>query len=146
MPETVTGSDQSQGFSHCYKVGSVVNESPISTPGYFWASPNLSLLPTPLSLSFGSPTEVSISHSLFCSFLFVVALPNASQQQAMGLHRLVGLAWASLAALVVAEDLLFYNDLTYSEYTEATTVLGLTGMAVDPALLGTSLTDRSQLT
>lgn len=45
----------------------------------------------------------------------------------MGLGRLVGLASASLATLSMAEDLLFYNNLLYQEYTQATTVLGFTG-------------------
>lgn len=45
----------------------------------------------------------------------------------MGLAQLVGLAPASLATLSMAEDLLFYNNLLYQEYTQATTVLGFTG-------------------
>lgn len=43
----------------------------------------------------------------------------------MGLGRLAVLASASLA---LAEDLLFYDGMLYQEYTQATTVLGLTGM------------------
>lgn len=56
----------------------------------------------------------------------------------MGLGRLAGLASAGLATLAMAEDLLFYNDMTYQEYTEATTVLGLTGMMASTFGLRTS--------
>lgn len=45
----------------------------------------------------------------------------------MGLARLAGLASASLALMAKAEDLLFYDEMTYQEYTRATTVLGFTG-------------------
>lgn len=47
----------------------------------------------------------------------------------MGFSRLSGLASAGLATLSMAEDLLFYNDMLYQEYTQATTVLGFTGTA-----------------
>ena len=52
---------------------------------------------------------------------------------AMGFGRLAGLASAGLAHLAMAEDLLFYDSMTYQEYTEATTVLGYTG-EVNPFL------------
>lgn len=45
----------------------------------------------------------------------------------MGLARLAGLASACMATLAMAEDLLFYDALTYQEYTQATSVLGFTG-------------------
>lgn len=45
----------------------------------------------------------------------------------MGLGRLAVLALASLA---MAEDLLFYDGMLYQEYTQATTVLGLTGIVM----------------
>ncbi|CAN8104953.1 unnamed protein product [Discula destructiva] len=50
----------------------------------------------------------------------------------MSLGRLAGLAVASLATWAVAEDLLFYNDMTYQEYTQATTALGLTAHVATP--------------
>jgi len=40
----------------------------------------------------------------------------------------VGVALAGLVGTVLAtEDLLFYQDMTYNEYKEATTVLNYTG-------------------
>lgn len=40
-----------------------------------------------------------------------------------------GLVLASLTKLATAEDLLFYNDMLYNEYSEATKTLGYTGMS-----------------
>lgn len=51
--------------------------------------------------------------------------------------RLVGLIPACLVAITTAQDLLFYNGLTYQEYTQATTVLGYTG-EVDLGLMSQS--------
>lgn len=41
-----------------------------------------------------------------------------------------GLVLASLTKLAIAEDLLFYNDMLYKEYSEATTTLGYTGKSL----------------
>ncbi len=42
---------------------------------------------------------------------------------------LLGTAWAFLAGSSLAiEDLLFYQDMTYNEFKEATTTLNYTGM------------------
>lgn len=48
----------------------------------------------------------------------------------MGLGRFARLASAGLVHLAMAEDLLFYDSMTYQEYTEATTVLNYTGESV----------------
>lgn len=48
----------------------------------------------------------------------------------MGLGRRAGLVSVGLAAMAAAaDDLLFYNDLTYLEYTQATSVLDMTGIS-----------------
>lgn len=53
----------------------------------------------------------------------------------MGLGRLAGLASAGLVAMAAAaDDLLFYDNMTYLEYTQATTVLGFSGI-IDASLL-----------
>jgi hypothetical protein len=40
---------------------------------------------------------------------------------------IAGLVLASLTNLANDEDLLFYNDMPYNEYSEATKILGFTG-------------------
>lgn len=62
----------------------------------------------------------------------------------MGFGQLAGLALASLVTLVMAEDLLFYSNMTYQEYTQATTVLGFTGMMNVPSLSENTILTHSQ--
>ncbi len=51
---------------------------------------------------------------------------------------LLGLAAASIAGVAWAiEDLLFYQDMTYNEYKEATTTLGYTGKPAQSRRVGT---------
>lgn len=50
----------------------------------------------------------------------------------MGFSQLAGLALAGLAVGAMAEDLLFYDNMTYVEYTRATTVLNYTGILLPP--------------
>jgi hypothetical protein len=49
------------------------------------------------------------------------------QNPAMRAASVAGLVLASLTKLATAEDLLFYNDMLYNEYKEATDTLGYTG-------------------
>lgn len=57
----------------------------------------------------------------------------------MGLAQRAGLALACMATLAMAEDLLFYDSMTYQEYTRATSVLGYTGRNVFNPVYGYGL-------
>lgn len=49
----------------------------------------------------------------------------------MRLTGLLSMASAGLAGLAAAEDLLFYDAMTYNEFKEATNVLNYTGESED---------------
>lgn len=118
MPETTTWPIGPHSLCRCYKVGSVVSNPWSCRSRWFWTLPDL-CLSFPLIVSF-----LSLSHHFPLCHLFLLSRLSAAL---MGLGRLAGLASVSLALMAVAEDLLFYDEMTYQEYTRATTVLGYTG-------------------
>ena len=78
----------------------------------------------PLSSLPFSIVQPSVSHS------HSPCLSLPSQAPAMRAASVAGLVLASLAKLANAEDLLFYDDMLYNEYKEATTTLGYTGVSI----------------
>lgn len=120
MPETMDMEIDFRSLFLIYKVSLVFSKPHCK---FFWPP---SWTCADLYLSFSSVVSSFGIAQLTPSFASVFRLLRSSST-VMGLGRLVGLASASLATLSMAEDLLFYNNLLYQEYTQATTVLGFTG-------------------